>query len=286
VPLDVVITPGNPGEPNWYYTNWPCAFRNTVLGSRQEDQPTTWLYFTMRLPPYGWSHMVEYTRSIDSTIMENAFMFTHETNNTWHVRLGFDMHIDYCIWLLEHLGLQVPPFDKHFPPLSIKFMEDFTQSNWLLWLHQLVALRVKILEDFDRMSIEDIKKMQIGVILADPVRLWPGENNTKNILNTLLQEYRSNVVSERQDLTSTNAKYISIKEIWSKSIIFKENIDFLNIIHVGYVKKSILFMPPQSIILSLGRNYSVDSVKDIHEKVIEAVSVLIRTDNLGELSHE
>lgn len=56
------------------------------------------------------------------------------------LHLGFESIPDFCVWVLERDGLQVPPFDQH--PDGNGELRDLgmTGEQWQAWFHKFVSL--------------------------------------------------------------------------------------------------------------------------------------------------
>ena len=54
--------------------------------------------------------------------------------------------VDFAVWVLEHDGLQVSPFNKHSEMLGNRLLQDlgFTADNWQSWLNYFVAEGAKL----------------------------------------------------------------------------------------------------------------------------------------------
>ncbi|GCE21494.1 hypothetical protein [Dictyobacter kobayashii] len=72
----------------------------------------------------------------------------------WTLNWSFDPTVDFCLWLLEHDGLQVPPFTAH--PITTSSVPEgqLTADEWKNWLVAVVNALDTIFE-------------------AGPARRWP-----------------------------------------------------------------------------------------------------------------
>jgi len=55
------------------------------------------------------------------------------SRNSWYYHQGSDPTIDFCIWVLQVDGLQVPPFDRHPAGDGSLREAGLTADNWLTW---------------------------------------------------------------------------------------------------------------------------------------------------------
>src|SRR5215212_11819058 len=63
----------------------------------------------------------------------------HAPGNAWTVRLGPDMFLDFCVWVLERDGLRVPPFEHHPDGDGTLRAARLTAEAWRAWLDRVVA---------------------------------------------------------------------------------------------------------------------------------------------------
>lgn len=57
------------------------------------------------------------------------------SSDSWTVGVGFDMDLDFCVWLLERDGLRVPPFDQHPDGTGELRALGMNAENWSAWFH-------------------------------------------------------------------------------------------------------------------------------------------------------
>ena len=53
---------------------------------------------------------------------------------------GFNLDVDFCIWVLEVDGLQVPEFDKHHPGNGVLRASGMDAESWQFWVKRVVLL--------------------------------------------------------------------------------------------------------------------------------------------------
>jgi hypothetical protein len=68
-------------------------------------------------------------------------MFHLGTENPWFFAYGFNMFVDFCMWVLEVDGLQVPPFDQH--PAGDRTLQaiGLDADGWRSWVNEVVNLQ-------------------------------------------------------------------------------------------------------------------------------------------------
>ncbi|MDJ0712860.1 MAG: hypothetical protein QNJ54_01410 [Prochloraceae cyanobacterium] len=71
----------------------------------------------------------------------------------WGVSEGFSLDIDFCIWVLEVDGLQVPPFNKHPDGNRVLRAKGMEAKSWKTWV-KTVAL---LLDQRLNWHVEDIE---------------------------------------------------------------------------------------------------------------------------------
>lgn len=64
---------------------------------------------------------------------------------TWRIDYGFNIAVDFCIWVLELDGLHVPPFDQHPEGDRILQKRGLDAEAWREWLTTVVAFQDSIL---------------------------------------------------------------------------------------------------------------------------------------------
>lgn len=72
-------------------------------------------------------------------------LFTLNPEVPWAIDQSFNTFVDFCIWVLEIDGLQVPPFDQHPEGNRILQNQGLNADNWRQWLATVVALQDWIL---------------------------------------------------------------------------------------------------------------------------------------------
>jgi|GEM_PF-6915364 len=109
--------------------------------------------------------------------MQNA-----QDNEGSHSALSFDANlpVNFCIWILNYDGLQVPPFDRHIGGNGILRSQGLTSNDWLTWLQQVVQ------------SHRNMKAIGSELVPSPnyfPDRFWQGEEKMREILARLWIQY-------------------------------------------------------------------------------------------------
>jgi len=58
----------------------------------------------------------------------------------WVMHKAFSPDVDFCTWVLEVDGLQVPPFDKHQKGNGVLRARDMDAESWQFWIRRVVLL--------------------------------------------------------------------------------------------------------------------------------------------------
>lgn len=59
--------------------------------------------------------------------------------NSFRLSYGFQIHVDFCVWILEQDGLQVPPFDLHPKRDGQLQAAGLRAAEWQQWFSQVVT---------------------------------------------------------------------------------------------------------------------------------------------------
>lgn len=57
----------------------------------------------------------------------------------WGFHIGFNIMVDFCVWVLEIDGLHVPPFDRHPDGNGTLRARGMDASAWQEWVAMVVA---------------------------------------------------------------------------------------------------------------------------------------------------
>ena len=60
--------------------------------------------------------------------------------DSWVLHQGFCSDVDFCIWVLEVDGLQVPDFDKHHSGNGVLRASGMDAESWQFWVKRVVLL--------------------------------------------------------------------------------------------------------------------------------------------------
>jgi len=71
---------------------------------------------------------------------EAAMRFFTTNRTSWHFRTNPDGGVGFCLWALQHDGLQVPPFDRHPAGNGSLRAAGLTPDGWWGWFQRVIAL--------------------------------------------------------------------------------------------------------------------------------------------------
>src|SRR5712691_2593664 len=60
------------------------------------------------------------------------------SRNAWHYRQGSDPAVDFCLWVLQVDGLNVPPFDQHPDGDGSLRALGLTEDSWQTWFSRVL----------------------------------------------------------------------------------------------------------------------------------------------------
>lgn len=58
----------------------------------------------------------------------------------WGFSSGFNLRVDFCIWVLELDGLQVSPFNRHRDGSGNLRARGMNSDSWQSWVRRIVLL--------------------------------------------------------------------------------------------------------------------------------------------------
>lgn len=205
------------------------------------------------------------------------------SRNSWSYSHGFQMGVDFCIWVLLADGLRVPPFDQHDDGDGSLRALGFNAANWRAWLAN-VAQR----HDDARALLQGQARnrppgplprelmRQIGEAHM-PVLAWNGDSVLRDRLSELWEQYGplSNE-RKRQETPLSNrlmkAEQKSKTRLYDELLPYAKHLPTLMIHFVDYPKALDYLIPPVSLVMSIKEN--TPDVEGFRLRVLAAASEL------------
>ena len=150
------------------------------------------------------------------------------TNNLWRLSYGFNISVDFCIWILEEQGLQISPFDEHSSKDSALKEKGMNAENWRSWLAEVAV------------SPYDV-----------PSNLWRGEPTVGEQLSTLWESYGP--ISNKRKAWEPKLGKNWAKELtsWNELQPYQKSLDSLTIYFADYVTEIDYIIPPTFAVLTV-----------------------------------
>lgn len=201
----------------------------------------------------------------------------------WHYGISFEYGIDFAVWMLEHDGLLVPPFDKHAPQPDAGILEPLSgdpqappanwhfpqanalqplgldQENWRIWFYRLVE---DVMEEKIRL-LTDPRPVQ-RKSLTDPAALNPGSETLQSLLRERYDYYRKSVVNQRRanerSLADLHIHGKNGREKWRLMSEARGHLPPVHYFLTGYPFAVIDAVEPSSVVLSFGSDLPSETV--------------------------
>src|SRR5579884_2820571 len=115
--------------------------------------------------------------------------------DSWFYRMGFDLMIDFCVWVLEMDGLQVIPFDQHPDGDGSLRAAGMTAEDWQVWFLQMIRQREEFQQALQRRAPTDPLNLPADRTtrpfpeFRPPASAWKGNNSVSERLNALWEQY-------------------------------------------------------------------------------------------------
>lgn len=158
--------------------------------------------------------------------------------NTWTFSHGFNMMVDFCIYVLLVDGVRVSPFDIHAEGNKMLRMRGFTANDWHSWLAEVVAL-----QDQQRAT---------AYHRYDPPSIWKGSSSVRDALSELWRIYEPLSNERREWEARLGMKWTQeLPTLWHDLKRYQRQLDTLTIYLVGYPKAVDYLVPPTSGIMTV-----------------------------------
>jgi hypothetical protein len=77
------------------------------------------------------------------------------SSNPWSYSQGFNMFVDFCVWVLEADGVHVPPFDQHSDGDGTLRAAGLDAEGWRIWLARVVNLQYEQQQRHQQRALKD-----------------------------------------------------------------------------------------------------------------------------------
>jgi hypothetical protein len=126
-------------------------------------------------------------------------MYPVGTEKSWSFGHSFEMTVDFCVWVLEKDGLQVPPFNAHPDGDGTLRSAGLQAQEWRSWTARVVQLQSQ--ESQASVRREKTRPDPSSFFIADahnPPASWSGNVGVRKRLDELWEQYQplSNMRSE------------------------------------------------------------------------------------------
>ena len=199
-----------------------------------------------------------------------------------------NIFIDFCVWVLQIDGLQVPPFDKHSAGNGLLSAQGLNATVWSSWFANVVRTK----EQASRETLGSFYRYSYSP------EIWNGEPAVKELLQELWAEYLSMLKTTKikwyikiqfGEETQNSEKVFGLLNVWNdfnkwqrqlkiqklydNLQQYRQYLSILYVYQVHYPAPIEYLVPPASIVLSSanalpGSNTYCQSVLRATEKLI------------------
>jgi len=165
---------------------------------------------------------------------------------TWHVSLGPDQWLDFCVWTLERDGLRVAPFERHADGDGSLRAAGMTPQAWRAWFGGVNEAVGTFSAAMARIKTDGLPP------LPEPAALWQGAPAVGDRLIELATEYED---------VENNRKEASIhlwwpdrpnhdEPFWDDVVHFDQRLPPLKVAYVAYTGPARLVVPPATMVMA------------------------------------
>lgn len=184
------------------------------------------------------------------------------SRNSWTYSYGFNMAVDFCIWVLEADGLRVPPFDSHADGDGSLRAAGLDAGGWQSWLIRVINLQDEQRQRLQQMSKEDPQHTHwsssqwLITEAHNPAAAWQGNGAVGNRLAIFWNQYRL-FSHERRNWEHNLTRQLHKAEAGAKKRLYDELLPFsahiptLTIHFVYYSQPLDYLVPPSSDIMTI-----------------------------------
>ncbi len=200
------------------------------------------------------------------------------SRSSWTFSGGFDMMVDFCIWVLEVDGLHVPPFDQHPEGDGSLRAAGLDAQGWQSWLMRVVNLQYE--QQRTRKGPLNQQADWQSVLISEaynPPRAWIGTATVGNRLAELWNQYGplSNERNKAEARLARKRQQVETDRhmnLWRDLSPYHSRIPTLVIHMVHYEKPINYLIPPVSVIMTYADGQP-DAV-EFRERILDAAAEL------------
>jgi len=205
-------------------------------------------------------------------------MYREGAGYPWLYHQSFNMMVDFCIWVLEQDGLQIPPFDAHSDGDGMLRRAGLQTSEWESWLVHIVELQHQQAQILRQKAGTNKGQMAIPHFLYDahdPPTAWLGTASVKECLYPMWEQYKM-LSRQRKKWEKSVAKQWRAsganQRLWTDLQSYRAYVPSLTIYLVEYSRLVEYLIPPMSGILTL--NSDPFNSEDFHRRVLHTAECL------------
>jgi hypothetical protein len=182
--------------------------------------------------------------------------------------------VAFAIWILEHDGLSIPPFDAHPEGDGQLRALGLNASSWRSWIETIVGAEAKLADFMSRHDIRTLTVERRQALIGldndrEPLACWRGDPRIRSALEALWAIYWPLSESRAQtEATRKRRSWISAgqeRRLWRQLKPLHDRLPILRVYPVEYAVPVALPIPPETCVVGIaaadadGRAY-VDSV--------------------------
>jgi hypothetical protein len=179
----------------------------------------------------------------------------------WNWTETYSPGIGFAIWVLEHDGLRIHPFDMHPEGDGRLRALGLNESSWRLWIGAITEAEAGFADFVPRHDIRALtpgerEEMRRRDEQREPVWCWAGESRVQTALDELWLTYRT--IGEGWISQLTSAKRQSRitadeeRRLWRQLEPLHDRLATLRVYPVDYGHRAELAIPPESCLVSIG----------------------------------
>src|SRR5260370_11614262 len=178
------------------------------------------------------------------------------SRDSWTFSGGFNMTVDFCIWVLEVDGLHVPPFDQHPEGDGSLRAAGLDAEAWQSWLMRVVNLQYEQKRPRKGPLNEKVDWQSVLISEAyNPPRAWIGRATVGNRLAELWTQYGplSNERNKAEARLARKRQQVETDRrlnLWRDLSPYHSRIPTLIVHMVQYEQPINYLIPPISVIMT------------------------------------
>ncbi len=206
------------------------------------------------------------------------------SRNTFTYSFGFNMMVDFCIWVLETDGLQVTPFDQHPDGDGSLRAVGLNAEGWQSWLIRVVNLQYeqrqtnmkRVLKDPLNMQKIDPRSLFIPEV-HNPPMAWRGDATIGSRLAELWEQYGP-ISSKRYkgeikfSRAMTKEEQKGGKRLYDELQPYYSLLPMLEILFVSYPQPLDYLILPISIVMTVTEDQP--DVAEFRQRVLDVAAGL------------